>query len=97
MFRMHHHPGYWLVERYEFKGDIWLCISILFNSIPRLLLFKITAESGADRSPVSRLPHESRSEDQSTDAKGTATPETRDRGRSQALLYNTIRPQASRG
>ena len=26
MFRMHHHPGYWLVERYEFKGHTGLLV-----------------------------------------------------------------------
>jgi hypothetical protein len=47
--------------------------------------------------PISRSPRERRSEIQTPDVMGTAILETRFRGRSQALLYNTIRPRASIG
>jgi hypothetical protein len=45
--------------------------------------------------PASQLPHECRSAGRTMDATDTAAPETRYCGRSQALLYNTIRPHAS--
>src|SRR5262249_27510290 len=47
--------------------------------------------------PASLLPHECRSAGRTMDATDTAAPETRYCGRSQALLYNTIRPHASIG
>src|SRR5262245_7072385 len=47
--------------------------------------------------PASQLPHECRSAGRTMDATDTAAPKTRYRGRSQALLYNTIRPHASLG
>src|SRR5262249_33809536 len=47
--------------------------------------------------PASQLPHECRSAGRTMDATDTAAPETRYCGRSQALLYNTIRPHASMG
>jgi hypothetical protein len=50
-----------------------------------------SGHNGKQRRPVARLPHGCRSEDQTMDAKGTADPETRSRGRSQALLYNSAR------
>jgi hypothetical protein len=53
--------------------------------------------SGKQRRPASRSPHECQDEDRSTDAKGTAAPETRYRGRSQASLYNTTRPHSGLG
>ena len=56
---------------------------------------QITAKNNSR--PTSRSPHERRPEDQTTDAMGTAVPETRFRGRSQALLYNTARPHSRLG
>ena len=47
--------------------------------------------------PTCRSPRERRPEDQTTDAVDIEVPETRFRGRSQAFLYNTIRPHASIG
>src|SRR5262245_59560584 len=47
--------------------------------------------------PASQLSHECRSAGRTMDATDTAAPETRYCGRSQALLYNTIRPHASIG
>src|SRR5262245_16220997 len=47
--------------------------------------------------PASQLPHECRSAGRTMDATDTAAPKTRYRGRSQALLYNTVRPHASLG
>jgi len=45
--------------------------------------------------PTSRSPRERRPEDRTTDAMGTAVPKARFRGRSQALLYNEVRPHSS--
>src|SRR6266436_2061730 len=42
--------------------------------------------------PTCRSPRERRPEDQTTDAMDIEVPETRFRGRSQALLYNEARP-----
>src|SRR6266516_7664786 len=47
--------------------------------------------------PPCRSPRERRPEDQTTDAMDIEVPETRFRGRSQALLYNTTRPHSSLG
>src|SRR6266516_7608413 len=47
--------------------------------------------------PTCRSPRERRPEDQTTDAMDIEVPETRFRGRSQALLYNTTRPHSSLG
>ena len=47
--------------------------------------------------PASQLPHECRSAGRTMDATDTAVPETWYCGRSQALLYNAIRPHASIG
>jgi hypothetical protein len=47
--------------------------------------------------PASQLPHECRSAGPTMDATDTAAPETRYRGRSQALLYNNVRPHSSLG
>ena len=53
--------------------------------------------SGKQRRPAARLLRGCRSEDQTTDARGTAVPETRSRGCSQALLYNEERPHGAIG
>src|SRR6266700_1578316 len=47
--------------------------------------------------PPCRSPLERRPEDQTTDAMDIEVPETRFRGRSQALLYNDVRPHSSLG
>src|SRR5438132_3783372 len=47
--------------------------------------------------PTCRSPRERRPEDQTTDAMDIEVPETRFRGRSQALLYNNLRPHSSLG
>ena len=47
--------------------------------------------------PPSRSPRERQPKDQTTDAIGTAVPETQFRGCSQASLYNTKRPHSSIG
>src|SRR6266700_3130846 len=47
--------------------------------------------------PPCRSPRERRPEDQTTDAMDIEVPETRFRGRSQALLYNEVRPHSSLG
>jgi hypothetical protein len=47
--------------------------------------------------PASQLPHECRSAGRTMDATDTAAPEIRYCGRSQALLYNEVRPHSSLG
>ena len=47
--------------------------------------------------PLSRSPRERRPEDRTTDATRTAVLETQFRGRSQGLLYNTVRPHSALG
>src|SRR5262245_25779267 len=56
-----------------------------------------SGRSEREHRPASQLPHECRSAGRTMDATDTATPETRYCGRSEALLYNTIRPHASLG
>jgi hypothetical protein len=53
--------------------------------------------SGKQRRPVSRSPHGRQHEGRSTDAKDIVALETRYRGRSQALLYNEVRPHSAIG